>query len=129
MIEQPVAAGSEEWLRDCATQIALCADESFRKYVDLDHIQKFYQAVNIKLDKCGGLTEALECAMESKKRGLKIISGCMLGTSLSLAPQFYLAQIADYVDADCALLLREDIEHGMCYEGDVLYPPEPALWG
>lgn len=129
LLEQPVPAGCEKCLTDVQTHIPLCADEAFHTREDFDSIAPYYHAVNIKLDKTGGLTEALECARIAKKCGLKIMSGCMLGTSLSLAPQFYLAQVADYVDADCAYLLEKDIDHGMRYEGDLLYPPECALWG
>lgn len=129
LIEQPVPEGCEDWLQGVATQIPFCADESFHIRTDIERVATYYQAVNIKLDKAGGLTEALECAREAKKCGLKVMSGCMLGTSLSVAPQFYLAQCVDYVDADCAYLLEENIEHAMRYDNGQLYPPSSALWG
>jgi L-Ala-D/L-Glu epimerase len=129
LIEQPVPEGCESWLLEHPTHIPFCADESFHTRADFNTIAPYYRAVNIKLDKSGGLTEALACAREAKKLGLKIMSGCMLGTSLSLAPQFYLAQFADYVDADCAYLLAKDIEYGMRYKEGKLYPPSSQLWG
>ncbi len=88
-----------------------------------------YDAVNIKLDKTGGLTEALALAREARERGLAIMAGCMVGTSLAMAPATLVAQFAEFVDLDGPLLLARDREPGLVYEGSTLYPPRPELWG
>lgn len=128
-IEQPVREGCDTLLRSVSTHIPYCADESFRTTRDFERIAPWYQAVNIKLDKTGGLTEALRCMDEAHARGMRVMVGCMLGSSLSLAPAFYLAQTAHYADLDSARLLVADGEHGMQYSGEVLSPPSPLLWG
>ena len=88
-----------------------------------------YDAINIKLDKAGGLTEALALAAEARARGLKIMVGCMVATSLSMAPAMLLAQDADWVDLDGPLLLARDRDPGLRYEGALVHPAEPQLWG
>ena len=88
-----------------------------------------YDAINIKLDKAGGLTEALELAAAARARGFKIMVGCMIGTSLAMAPAVLVAQQAAVVDLDAPLLLAQDRVPGLRYDGSTLYPPEPALWG
>ena len=88
-----------------------------------------YDAVNIKLDKTGGLTEALALAAEARRLGFSIMAGCMVGTSLAMAPALIVAQRAEFVDLDGPLLLAKDREPGLRYEGSLVYPPEPELWG
>jgi L-alanine-DL-glutamate epimerase-like enolase superfamily enzyme len=109
--------------------IPICADESCHTRADLDRLVGRYDAVNIKLDKTGGLTEALLLAEAAAARGFKVMVGCMIGTSLALAPAMLVAQFATIVDLDAPLLLASDRAHGLRYDGSTLYPPEPALWG
>ncbi|WP_333822735.1 N-acetyl-D-Glu racemase DgcA [Pinisolibacter sp.] len=129
LIEQPLPAGDDDALRGLTTPIALCADESLHTVADLASLRDRYSAINIKLDKAGGLTEALVIAAEAKRLGHRIMIGCMVGTSLAMAPAAILARIADFVDLDGPLLLARDRVPGLRYEGSLMYPPEPALWG
>mgnify|MGYP001470808073 FL=1 len=129
LIEQPLPAGEDDALRGLTTPIALCADESLHTVADLAKLRDRYSAINIKLDKAGGLTEALAIAAEAKRLGYRIMIGCMVGTSLAMAPAAILARIADFVDLDGPLLLARDRVPGLRYEGSLMYPPEPALWG
>jgi L-alanine-DL-glutamate epimerase-like enolase superfamily enzyme len=96
---------------------------------DLDGLAGKYDAVNVKLDKAGGLTEALELVAEARRRGFLVMVGCMLGTSLGMAPALIAAQLADVVDLDGPLLLARDREFGLRYSGSSVSPPDPALWG
>ncbi len=89
----------------------------------------YYDAVNIKLDKTGGLTQALVMARAAKSLGLQIMAGCMVSTSLAMAPAMLLAQYADWVDLDGPLLLARDREHGLHYDGAIVSPPDARLWG
>ena len=110
----------------------LCADESMRgRLEDLDAQAQSYQAVNIKLDKTGGLTHAIAIAKKARALGMKIMMGCMVSTSLSMAPAAILAAgyDAEWVDLDGPLLLAEDRDTPLHYEGSIMFPPEPALWG
>jgi len=129
LIEQPFAAGADAALSRLPHPVPVCADESCHTRADLDRLAGKYEAVNIKLDKAGGLTEALALAAEARARGFKIMVGCMVGTSLGMAPAVLVAQRADFVDLDGPLLLARDRVPGLRYEGSTLYPPEPALWG
>jgi L-Ala-D/L-Glu epimerase len=129
LIEQPLPAGADEALARVPHPIPVCADESCHTSADLDRLAGKYDAINIKLDKTGGLTEALVLAAEARRRGFRIMVGCMIGTSLSMAPAMLVAQRATIVDLDAPLLLAGDRAHGMRYDGSTLYPPEPALWG
>jgi L-alanine-DL-glutamate epimerase-like enolase superfamily enzyme len=129
LIEQPFPAGDDAALDGLRTTIPICADESFHDRLSLDAVAARYQAINIKLDKTGGLTEALAVAESAKARGLKIMVGCMLGTSLAMAPAMLLAGQADFVDLDGPLLLAKDREPGLRFEGSVVSPPDAALWG
>lgn len=129
LIEQPLAAGRDAELADMPRPVPVCADESCHTLADLDRLVGKYDAVNIKLDKTGGLTEALALAEAARARGFKIMVGCMVGTSLSMAPAVLVAQQAEFVDLDAPLLLAADRHPGLRYEGSTLYPPEPALWG
>jgi len=126
LIEQPLPAQADEGLRRIASPVPLCADESCQSLADLPGLGG-YQAINIKLDKAGGLTEALAMAEAARTAGLKVMIGCMLGTSLGIAPAFLLAQRADWVDLDGALLLAEDRPGGLPVERGMLQPG--TLWG
>ncbi|UHC17450.1 dipeptide epimerase [Methylobacterium currus] len=129
LIEQPLPAGDDGLLARIARPIPICADESLHGDVDLDALKDRYDAINIKLDKAGGLTEALRLAQAAKARGLSIMVGCMLGTSLAMAPAMLLSGYADFVDLDGPLLLARDREPGLRFAGSLVHPPEPALWG
>lgn len=129
LVEQPLPAGADEALRHLPRDVPVCADESVHISADLDGLAGKYDAVNVKLDKAGGLTEALELVREARRRDFRIMVGCMVGTSLAMAPAFLLAQDADIVDLDGPLLLAEDREPGLVYRGSVVEPPGPALWG
>ncbi|HEX7873886.1 MAG TPA: dipeptide epimerase [Sphingobium sp.] len=126
LVEQPVPRGQDERLRGIVSPIPFCADESCQTAADLDRLS-MYQAINIKLDKAGGLTEALRLAEGARARGQAIMVGCMLGTSLGIAPAFLAAQGAHWVDLDGALLLAEDREGALMAEAGVLQPG--SLWG
>ncbi|WPE20421.1 N-acetyl-D-Glu racemase DgcA [Shinella zoogloeoides] len=129
LVEQPLPAGGDSALRDHARPIPVCADESVHRTQDVAALADRYDAVNIKLDKTGGLTEALALRQAARDHGLKIMVGCMVGTSLGMAPAVLLAQGADFVDLDGPLLLARDREPGLHYEGSNVYPPEATLWG
>lgn len=129
MIEQPLQRGHDEELEGYASPLPLCADESCQHAGELEHIARRYQMINIKLDKCGGLTHGLELAAAARGLGLGIMVGCMGGTSLSMAPMHVLAHLADFVDIDGPLLLKNDRLGGFIYErGMVSLPPRP-FWG
>jgi L-Ala-D/L-Glu epimerase / N-acetyl-D-glutamate racemase len=129
LVEQPLPAGEDEILRGLARPLAICADESAHGRESLASLIGKYDGVNIKLDKTGGLTEALELARAARASGLKIMVGCMLATSLAMAPAMLVAQYADYVDLDGPLLLARDRLPGIAYDGNLMAPPPPALWG
>ncbi len=120
LIEQPVAAGSEEDLIGIKSPIPLCADESCMTHEDLDRCEGRYQVINIKLDKAGGLTEAMLLADKARMRGFEIMVGCMLGSSLGVAPAFALAQKAKWVDLDAPLLLKKDRPDGFKVKNGLL---------
>lgn len=129
LIEQPLPAGDDGLLAEIDRTIPICADESLHDRAGLDALAKRYDAINIKLDKAGGLTEALKLAHEARARGFEIMVGCMVGSSLAMAPAMLLAHHAAYVDLDGPLLLARDREPGLRYEGSTVYPPLPDLWG
>lgn len=129
LIEQPLPAGRDAALRGFSSPVPLCADESLHTRDGLDDLAGKYQAVNIKLDKAGGLTEALATADAARERGLRLMVGCMLGTSLAMAPAALVAQDASWIDLDGPLLLARDREHGIHYERGVMQPADRALWG
>jgi L-Ala-D/L-Glu epimerase len=129
LVEQPLPQGADDPLTDCKRTIPVCADESVHGRVSLAELAGKYDAVNIKLDKTGGLTEALALAAEAERRGLVIMIGCMVATSLAMAPAMLLAQRAPFVDLDGPLLLARDRADGLRYDGSLVYPPAPALWG
>ena len=129
LVEQPLPAGKDEALARIKRPIAVCADESVHDRASLKSLRERYDAVNIKLDKAGGLTEALALAAEARALGFKIMVGCMVSTSLAMAPAMLLAQQARFVDLDGPLLLARDRDGGLRYDGSLVYPPEAALWG
>ncbi len=129
LIEQPLPAGRDGILRHIAHPVPVCADESVHVAHDLPALAGLYDAVNIKLDKSGGLTAAVVLREEARRLGFGIMVGCMVGTSLAMAPAVLLAQGADYVDLDGPLLLARDRIPGLAYEGSLVLPPSPALWG
>jgi L-alanine-DL-glutamate epimerase-like enolase superfamily enzyme len=129
LIEQPLPAGDDEALQHITRIVPLCADESVHDRASLATIARRYDAVNIKLDKTGGLTEALATATEARRHGLKIMVGCMVATSLAMAPALLLAQDADFVDLDGPLLLERDRVPGLAYSSGMVMPPPTALWG
>ncbi|KHT62949.1 mandelate racemase [Photobacterium gaetbulicola] len=129
MIEQPFPAGKDDVLADLPRPIPICADESCHDRKSLDRIIGRYDMINIKIDKTGGLTEALLLKKEAENRGLKIMIGCMLSSSLSMAPAFVLGQGVDIVDLDGPLLLENDIENGFDFRDNQMLPFERQLWG
>ncbi len=129
LIEQPLKVAEDEQLLGYTSPVPLCADESLHTRAELDRCARLYTCVNIKLDKTGGLTEALALKKASLDRGMQIMVGCMVATSLSMAPAMIVAQGADFVDLDGPLLLARDREHGLEITGSILHPPSPGLWG
>jgi L-alanine-DL-glutamate epimerase-like enolase superfamily enzyme len=129
VIEQPLAPGADRALEGWAGEIPVCADESCTDRASLDTLASGYRMINIKLDKTGGLTEALLLARAARARGLGVMVGCNLGTSLAMAPALLIAQGADVVDLDAPLLLARDRSPGLRYEHDLIHWPEPSLWG
>ena len=129
MIEQPISAADDEVLRGYESPLPLCADESCATATDLDRIAGLYSMVNIKLDKSGGLTEALIMASKAESMGFELMVGNMLGSSLAMAPAFVIAQGCRYVDIDGPLLQMEDCDHAMHYEHGRVEVFVPELWG
>jgi L-Ala-D/L-Glu epimerase len=129
LVEQPLPASDDEALRHIAHAVPICADESAHDREGLDRLRGKYGAINIKLDKTGGLTEALALAGAARQRGLAVMVGCMLATSLSMAPAFLVAQRAQFVDLDGPLLLARDRVPGIRYEDSLMHPPPVNLWG
>jgi L-alanine-DL-glutamate epimerase-like enolase superfamily enzyme len=129
LVEQPLPAGRDEALGRIRRPIAVCADESVHDRASLGGLRERYDAVNIKLDKTGGLTEALAMADAAQALGFEIMIGCMVATSLAMAPAMLLAPQARFVDLDGPLLLAHDREGGLRYDESLVYPPEAALWG
>jgi L-alanine-DL-glutamate epimerase-like enolase superfamily enzyme len=129
LIEQPLPASQDQILQHIACPVPICADESVHDRASLEPIAARYDAVNIKLDKAGGLTEALAVKAQARALGLKVMVGSMVGTSLAMAPALLLAQGADFVDLDGPLLLARDRVPGLTYEGGTVLPPPAELWG
>jgi L-alanine-DL-glutamate epimerase-like enolase superfamily enzyme len=129
LVEQPLPAGNDAALAAIKRPIPVCADESVHDRASLPSLVGKYDAVNIKLDKTGGLTEALEMARDAERLGFSLMVGCMVATSLSMAPAMLLAQRARVVDLDGPLLLARDREHGLRYEDSLVYPAAAGLWG
>ena len=129
MIEQPLPAGEDGMLGEIARPVPVCADESAHDRASLPGLKGKYDMVNIKLDKTGGLTEALALREAALAEGYAVMVGCMVGSSLAMAPAVLVAQGAAVVDLDGPLLLAEDREVPLSYEGNAVHPSEPALWG
>lgn len=129
LIEQPLPASDDHLLAEVERQVPVCADESVHDRTGLADLKDRYDAINVKLDKTGGLTEALALAEEAERLGFDIMVGCMLGSSLSMAPAFLVAQRARTVDLDGPLLLVKDRDPGIVYRDSIMSPPPAALWG
>jgi L-alanine-DL-glutamate epimerase-like enolase superfamily enzyme len=129
LVEQPLPAGKDAMLAVIRRPILVCADESVHHTGDLAALRDRYDAINIKLDKTGGLTEAILMKQEAQRLGFQIMVGCMVGTSLAMAPAVLLAQDAEFVDLDGPLLLARDRDPGLRYEASLVFPPTAALWG
>ncbi len=129
LIEQPLPVGKDGILADIRRKVAICADESVHATADLAALRDRYDAVNIKLDKTGGLTEGLRMKAEAQRLGFKIMVGCMVGTSLAMAPAVLLASGCEYADLDGPLLLARDRVPGLHYDGSLVSAPLPELWG
>lgn len=129
LIEQPLPECDDEFLATVPHPVPICADESAHTSADIEKLKGKYDFVNIKLDKAGGLTEALKMREAAQSAGFGIMVGCMVGSSLAMAPAVLLAQTADYVDLDGPLLLAEDCHPALHYFGSTVSPPEQVLWG
>jgi L-alanine-DL-glutamate epimerase-like enolase superfamily enzyme len=129
MVEQPLPAGRDGALSELKRVVPVCADESAHDVSSLPGLQGKYDLINIKLDKTGGLTEAMALRKAAESLGFGIMVGCMLATSLSMAPAFFLAQGANFVDLDGPLLLARDRNPAIRYRDGFMYPPDGALWG
>lgn len=129
LIEQPLPAGKDAALRSVPRPVPVCADESLHTSEDLDMLVGLYDAINIKLDKAGGLTAALALRERAHELGFGVMVGCMVGTSLGMAPAVLLAQDCAFVDLDGPLLLARDREPPLRYDGSLVYPPQGIVWG
>ena len=129
LIEQPLPSSRDQMLSDCPHPVPVCADESCHVSADLDALAGRYDLVNVKLDKSGGLTEGLLLTREAKRRGFGVMVGCMLGTSLAMAPAMLLASMANYVDLDGPLLLAKDRGAALVYRNSYVAAPTAELWG
>ena len=129
MIEQPLPAGHDQALARIKRPVSVCADESVHDRASLEGLRERYDAINIKLDKTGGLTEALAMSEAAKALGFDLMVGCMVATSLAMAPALMIAQDARVVDLDGPLLLARDRDNGLRYDGSTVYPPGIDLWG
>jgi L-alanine-DL-glutamate epimerase-like enolase superfamily enzyme len=129
LVEQPLPANADTALASIRRPIPVCADESVHDRLGLASLVGRYDAVNIKLDKAGGLTEALAMTKEAQRLGFDVMVGCMVATSLAMAPAILVAQGARVVDLDGPLLLAKDRRDGLRYEDSLVYPPTSALWG
>jgi L-alanine-DL-glutamate epimerase-like enolase superfamily enzyme len=129
VIEQPLPASADDALRSVEHLVPICADESVHTAADLDHLENLYDAVNVKLDKAGGLTGALALSREARRRGLKVMIGSMVATSLAVAPAMLLAAEADWIDLDGPLLLARDRQPPLRIENGMIFPPASELWG
>ena len=130
LVEQPLPASQDRALESLGRAVPLCADESVHDSSELNAASRLYDYINVKLDKAGGLTEAIKLANAARQKGVSIMMGCMIGTSLGMAPAFLLGAYARLVDLDGPLLLAKDREPGIEYSaGFVMQPPPPELWG
>ena len=129
LLEQPLPAGADDWLDDFTPAVPICADEAIHVADDLAAVARRYQVVNVKLDKTGGLTAARRLAEAARARGLGLMTGCMVSSSLSIAPALHVARLSDFVDLDGPFWLAEDRPGGAKDEDGMLLPPEPGFWG
>lgn len=129
MVEQPLPVGEDDMLAEIARPLPVCADESCHDRASLPGLKGKYDMVNIKLDKTGGLTEALALRDAARAEGYTVMVGCMVGSSLAMAPAMIVAQGAEIVDLDGPLLLAEDRTPPLHFDGSTVYPPDAALWG
>ena len=129
LIEQPFAVGADDALTQRPGHVAICADESVHTRNDIQGLARKYDAINIKLDKAGGLTHALAMMDEARQTGLHTMVGCMVAGSLSMAPALLLGQVADLIDLDGPLWLAQDVPHKLIYNDGAVSPPSPELWG
>ncbi|MGH8506055.1 MAG: N-acetyl-D-Glu racemase DgcA [Stenotrophobium sp.] len=129
LLEQPVKVGFDDGLRGYRSPIPICADESINTAADLPALVGRYSFINIKLDKTGGLTTALELARAAQKLGFRLMSGCMCGSSLAMAPSMVLAQLCEINDLDGPVLQSGDWPGGIVYDRGVMTPPWPKFWG
>jgi L-Ala-D/L-Glu epimerase len=129
LLEQPVAVDQDDLLQGMTLPVPVAADEAFTDRLSIASFVGKYQVLNIKLDKTGGLTEALACAQEGKRQGFDIMVGCMVGSSLSMAPGTLIAQLSSFVDLDGPLLQSADCDHPIAYENGKIGAPSPELWG
>jgi L-alanine-DL-glutamate epimerase-like enolase superfamily enzyme len=129
LVEQPLPAGADEALAEIARPVPVCADESCHDRATLADLGAKYDMVNIKLDKTGGLTEALALRDLARVQGYGVMVGCMVGSSLAMAPAVLVAQGADYTDLDGPLLLAEDRDNPLDYDAAGVHPPKRELWG
>ena len=129
LIEQPLPAG-QDGPNSFTGDLPYCADESLHTAADLPRLKAAgYRAVNVKLDKCGGISAALKLMNTAKTMGFDVMAGCMVGSSLAMAPMMVLESLADYIDLDGPLLLAKDCENGLTYDGPLVHPPSSKLWG
>ena len=129
LIEQPLPAGQDEALRGFESPVPLCADESCQTTASLESLVDKYAYINIKLDKTGGLTEALSLARAARARDFKLMVGCMAGSSISMAPAFIVGQFCSVIDLDGPLLASSDVPNAIRYEGSRMSEPARELWG
>jgi L-alanine-DL-glutamate epimerase-like enolase superfamily enzyme len=129
LLEQPVPAGADQWLEGFTPDVPICADESVHVAADLETVARRYQVVNVKLDKSGGLTAALELAQAARAEGLGLMTGCMISSSLSIVPALHVARMSDFVDLDGPIWLKEDRAGGVRDEGGYMVPPQTGFWG
>ena len=129
MVEQPLPAGADDMLAEIARPLPVCADESAHDAASLAALKGRYDLVNLKLDKTGGLTGALAARTEAARLGLGLMVGCMVGSSLAMAPAVLLAQSTRFCDLDGPLLLSQDRANPLTYDAKGVHPPHPALWG
>ncbi|NQZ09946.1 MAG: dipeptide epimerase, partial [Algicola sp.] len=129
LIEQPLPAGKDQALLSFESPVPLCADESCHTTADLAYLKDRYAVINIKLDKTGGLTEAVKLAQQAQQHGFAIMLGCMVGSSLAMAPASLLSQYAEFVDLDGPLLIRQDRDNGFQFHQGLMQPLDAALWG
>ncbi|GGF55246.1 N-acetyl-D-Glu racemase DgcA [Alteromonas lipolytica] len=129
LIEQPVPAQADAELAGLNSPVLLCADESCHTSSDIERLASYYQAVNIKLDKTGGLTEAIRTQQIAREHGMQIMIGCMVGSSLAMAPAYEICADVQFVDLDGPLLVAQDRQDGFCFDNGRMSQPEPFLWG